>query len=69
MPKISIVLPCYNVASYIERCLASIKEQDFDDYEVICIDDGSTDDTLEVINKWRFCFSNIKILHFYASSG
>lgn len=49
---------------HIERCLASIKEQDFDDYEVICIDDGSTDDTLEVINKWRFCFSNIKILHF-----
>lgn len=51
-PKISVVLPCYNVAAYIERCLNSIRQQDFDDIEVICVNDGSTDDTLDVIRKY-----------------
>jgi len=64
MPKISIVLPCYNVAPYIERCLSSIYNQDFDDYEVICINDGSTDDTLDVLHNRGGNFTNIKILSF-----
>lgn len=64
MPKISIILPCYNVAPYIERCLKSIFQQDFDDYEVICINDGSTDNTLDAIHKTEGQFENIKILSF-----
>lgn len=64
MPKISIVLPCYNVAQYIDCCFKSIRQQNFDDYEVICINDGSTDNTLEMLNKWELEFQNIKILSF-----
>ncbi len=44
-PFFSIVLPTYNRRHQLERCLASIKKQDFEDYEIIVVDDGSTDDT------------------------
>ena len=40
---VSIILPCYNVAQYIERAIDSILIQDFKDYEIIIINDGSTD--------------------------
>ena len=46
--KISIVLPCYKVAQYIERCVNSILAQSFSDYEVIIINDGSPDNLLQV---------------------
>lgn len=52
-PKVSIILPCYNVAQYIDRCVASIEAQTYTDYEVIFINDGSTDDTLDRIE--RYC--------------
>ena len=49
MSLISIIVPAYNTASFIERTLSSIVEQDVPDIEVVIVDDGSTDDTLEVI--------------------
>lgn len=66
MIKISIILPCYNVAQYINRCLESIRTQSFpeDNYEIICINDGSTDNTLDVLNKWENSFSHIYIISF-----
>ena len=45
MPLYSIIIPAYNAEAYLQRCLDSIIAQDFTDYEVICIDDGSTDST------------------------
>ena len=45
---ISIVMPCYNVAQYTERAVTSVLNQTFDDYEIIIINDGSTDNLLEV---------------------
>lgn len=50
-PLISIIIPAYNSAKYIAECIKSIVNQTFNDYEVIIIDDGSTDDTLSVIKK------------------
>ena len=44
---VSIILPCYNVAQYIERAIDSILIQDFKDYEIIIINDGSTDNLLQ----------------------
>ena len=41
--EISIVIPVYNKAAYLEHCLASIFRQDYDDYEIVAVDDGSTD--------------------------
>lgn len=49
-PLISIIIPAYNVAAYIERSLKSIIAQTIDDYEIIIIDDASTDNTVTIIN-------------------
>jgi len=51
MPEISIILPVYNVAPYIERCVGSIWEQVFRDFELIVVDDASTDDSVSVLTK------------------
>ncbi|MBS5973475.1 MAG: glycosyltransferase family 2 protein [Varibaculum cambriense] len=43
MPRISVIVPVYNVEKYLPRCLESIRKQDFSDLEIICINDGSSD--------------------------
>ena len=52
-PKVSIIIPVYNVEKYIERCLESISKQKYKDFEVIIINDGSTDKTLDIINRYK----------------
>lgn len=52
MEKITIVVPVYNVEKYIERCLESICNQTYKNLEIICIDDGSTDNTLFYLKKY-----------------
>ena len=46
MPKVSVVVPCYNVEKYLNECIDSILNQTLQDIEVICVNDGSTDSTL-----------------------
>jgi glycosyltransferase involved in cell wall biosynthesis len=48
IPKVSVVIPAYNVAGYIQEALASLKIQSFDNFEVLIVDDGSTDNTADV---------------------
>ena len=52
MPKFSIVIPVYNVEEYIGRCLESVKNQTFKDYEVIVVNDGCTDKSIEVAKQY-----------------
>lgn len=59
-PLISIVLPIYNVEDYLERCLLSIKDQTLNDFEVLCINDGSTDDSQIIIDKYVAIDSRFK---------
>lgn len=47
-PAVSVVVPLYNSAAYVGECLASLKAQTFGDFEALCVDDGSTDDSLAV---------------------
>ncbi len=47
--KYSIIVPVYNVSKYISKCLASIKQQSYDNFEVIIVNDGTTDNSMEMI--------------------
>lgn len=52
MVKISIIIPIYNAGRYLEKCLDSIVEQSFRDIEIICINDGSIDNSLAILKKY-----------------
>ena len=51
-PKISIIIPSYNEEKNISRCLDSVLNQTFSDFEILCVDDGSTDSTFDIIKKY-----------------
>ena len=60
MPRFSIIIPAYNVEAYISACLNSIHNQSFQDYEIILVNDGSTDGTEELCVKASKEFEKIK---------
>lgn len=62
MIDVSLIIPAYNIEDYIERCLKSIIKQTFKNIEVIVVDDGSTDKTLEKIEKLAKVDNRIKII-------
>ena len=51
VPKVSIIVPVYNVERYLEQCLSSIRAQTLGDLEIICVNDGSTDGSLEILRR------------------
>ena len=61
MPLFSIIVPVYNVENYLEECLDSILIQTFDDYEVIIINDGSTDNSLHLCYQYEKKSEKIKV--------
>ncbi|MFI3300982.1 MAG: glycosyltransferase [Candidatus Gastranaerophilales bacterium] len=61
-PKFSIIIPVYNVQGYIEECLFSIINQTFKEFEIICINDGSTDDSLGILKIFAQHDNRIKII-------
>ena len=56
---ISVIIPCYNVGQYVEETLKSVLNQSFKNYEIICLNDGSTDGTLEILNKYQSLYSSV----------
>ena len=59
MADISVIIPIYNSKKYLERCLDSILSQNGVEVEVICIDDGSTDRTADILNKYEKRYFNV----------
>ena len=53
MVKVSVIVPVYNVEKFINRCVDSILSQTFKDFELILVNDGSKDKSLEIIEKYR----------------
>lgn len=62
MPKVSIILPIYNVEQYLRECLDSIINQTLKEIEIICVNDGSTDNSLEILKEYAQKDSRIKII-------
>lgn len=62
-PLISVIIPVYNVEKYIERCLKSILKQDYDNFEIIAVDDGSKDNSGKICDLMAKEDNRIKVLH------
>lgn len=62
MFKLSVIIPVYNVEDYLDKCLDSVCNQTLTDIEIICIDDGSTDNSPNILNEYASKDSRIKII-------
>jgi glycosyltransferase involved in cell wall biosynthesis len=62
VPRVSILLPCHNAAATLPETIASLAAQTFIDYEVLAVDDGSTDDTAALLERWSARDSRVRVL-------
>ena len=60
--KISVIIPIYNAGKFIRKCLESVVNQMFTDFEVICIDDGSTDESSSILSEYASRYKNITVV-------
>lgn len=61
--KISIIVPVYNVEQYIDECLTSIEKQNYDDFEVVIVNDGSTDDSKLICEEYTLKHDNVVLVN------
>lgn len=69
MPRISIIIPNYNNSKYLNRCIKSAINQIYEDIEIICVDDKSTDNSLEILNEYAKIHSNFKLIALEKNGG
>lgn len=62
VPKISVILPVYNMEKYLEGTISAIQAQSFDDFELICVDDGSTDSSPSILSRAAETDSRIQVI-------
>jgi len=62
-PKVSIIVPVYNVDKYLIKCIESVLAQTFTDFELILIDDGSTDNSTNICDEFQIKDNRIKVFH------
>ena len=63
MPVFSVIIPAYNAARYIGRCLRSLQAQTFPDWEALCVEDGCRDDTGAILDRFAAEDARIRVLH------
>ena len=63
MERLLVIVPVYNASVYIEECLRSLFAQSFQDFYVICVDDGSRDDSLDKLESFRLNHSHMAVIH------
>ena len=63
MPEISIIIPIYNSSVFLPKCIGSVLAQTFNDYELLLIDDGSTDNSLDIIREYADKEQRIRVFH------
>lgn len=63
MPYFSLILPIYNVEKYLARCIDTLLDEVYKDYEMILVDDGSTDKCSEICDRYSELYSFIKVIH------
>lgn len=61
--QVSIIVPCYNVAEYVDDCLKSAVGQSHSDIQIVVVDDGSTDDTPMIVDAWAEMDRRIQVIH------
>ena len=61
--KLSIIIPVYNVEDTLDRCVESVLHQGIDDFEVILVDDGSTDRSAKMCDEWQTMEKHIIVIH------
>lgn len=69
MPKISVIIPVYNVEKYIEECLESVSKQTFSDIEIICVDDCGQDNSIKIVEEYQKKDNRIKIITHNKNKG
>lgn len=62
-PKLSIVMPVYNVEAYLDECIETVLNQTLENIEIICVDDGSTDRSAEILDKYASRDTRVKVIH------
>ena len=62
-PKVSVIIPIYNPGNYLIKCLDSVINQTLSEIEVICVDDGSTDSSFDILKDYANKDSRFKIFH------
>ena len=61
--KVSIIVPVYNVEKYLRKCLDSLVNQTLKDIEIICINDGTKDNSVEIIDEYVKKYSNVLLIN------
>jgi glycosyltransferase involved in cell wall biosynthesis len=62
-PLLSVIVPCYNLEDYVDKCVSSIVGQTYDNLEILLIDDGSADETGARCDAWVEKDKRIRVIH------
>lgn len=69
IPLLTVIVPVYNVEKYIEKCIYSLQKQSYKNIEIICVDDGSPDQSIEIVQRLAESDQRIRIVHHEKNLG